>query len=457
MRKFLLIGISTLALGGAAIAYADQTSFRPTAKTFEMLELFGDVIAVVEQQYVVEIDQKKMIEAALNGMLSSLDPHSSYLSPDDYGDLRERARGQYSGVGMEITQEDGVVRVITPMDDAPAYRAGVQAGDVITAVDGVSAAGMTSSEVSDKLRGDSGTSVKVTFAREGVSEPIEVTLVREVINLKSVRPRMEGDYGVIRIASFNENTGAETEEAVRKLRADNPRIKGFVIDLRNNPGGILESAVQTADVFLEGGEVVSQRGRDPRDIQRYNARAGDFARGLPVVVLINYGSASAAEIVAGALQDHRRASLVGLTSFGKGSVQTVMPLRGGRDGALRLTTARYYTPSGRSIQKTGIEPDLEVARSKQEAELVASRTFNFSEAVYRNALDAAEKAERRAPHTPAEVPPDSFDAKKDYQLQRAFDLLAVGGNLAALPRPAPQPASAQTAQAPATGEQVTNR
>ncbi|MBC6983649.1 S41 family peptidase [Caulobacter sp. 17J80-11] len=448
MRKLLVIGVSALALSAGAVAYAAQSSFAPKSETFRMLELFGDVLAVVEQQYVVEVDDKKLIEAALNGMLTSLDPHSNYMNPEEYNDLRERARGQYSGVGLEITVDNNLVKVITPMDEGPAAKAGVQAGDVITSIDGENTVGMTLKKAGDKLRGAMGTKVQVTFAREGEEKPIERNLTREVINLKSVRERVEGDYGVVRISSFNENTGQETVDALNKLRAQKPDMKGVVLDLRNNPGGILEQSVAVADAFLEGGEIVSQRGRDPRDIERYNATPGDLAHGLPVVVLINYGSASAAEIVAGALKDHERATVVGLTSFGKGSVQTVMPLRSGRDGALRLTTARYYTPSGRSIQKTGIEPDLEVARSVKEAEIVSESNFIYSEAAYSNALDAAEKAERKGPHKPTEAPPAGFDEKKDFQLERAFQVLSVKGDLKALPKIA-APVPAKVAEAPA--------
>ncbi len=436
MRKLLRVGISALAISAGALAYAGSTAFAPKAETFRMLELFGDVLAIVEQQYVVETDDTKLIEAALNGMLSSLDPHSGYLSNNDFKDLRETSRGAYGGLGIEVTSEDGAVKVITPMDDTPAGRAGVQAGDYITAINGESILGKPLSEAVKGMKGPPGTDVTITIARAG-TDPFDLKLTREIINVRSVRSRVEGQYGVIRITNFNENTGRETAEAVETLKRDLPGMKGLVLDLRNNPGGILEQSVAVADVFLDGGEVVTQRGRNPRDIERYNAKPGDMLEGVPIVVLVNPGSASAAEIVAGALQDRKRATIVGITSFGKGSVQTVIPLRGGADGALKLTTARYYTPSGRSIQRTGIEPDLEVALTKEQAERLAQVNV-FSEASFSNALNADEGRSRRGKHEPSEYPPDSFDTKKgDFQLSRAFDVLAVGGDLAAL-KPVPK-------------------
>lgn len=433
MRKLLLIGAAALVLGGSAAAVSSQT---PRSETFRMLELFGDVLSVVEQAYVVEVDNKKLIEAALDGMMTALDPHSNYLSPDDFGDLTERTEGQYSGVGLTITSENGLVKVISPMDGGPAARAGVQAGDVISAIEGESTAGMSVSDVSEKLRGAMGTDVQATFLRDG-EEPREVTLTREVIRIDSATGRMEGDYGYLRIATFNENTGRELTETINRLKAENPGIRGYVLDLRNNGGGLLNAAIDVTDAFLERGEIVSQRGRSPEQIERYAATTGDLTGGLPVVVLINYGSASASEIVAGALKDHERATLVGLTTFGKGSVQTVLPLRGGRDGALSITTARYYTPSGRSIQRIGIEPDLEVARSAAEARIVSRSSFIYSEAAYTNALDASVGSERRGAHTPQEAPGEEYPEDDDYQLQRALDLLRVGGNIDRLPAPLP--------------------
>lgn len=431
MRKLLLVGCAALVLGGSAAAVSSQT---PRNETFRMLELFGDVVGIVEQAYVVPVDNKKLIEAALAGMMTALDPHSNYLPPSNYDDLRERTEGQYSGVGLTISADGGMVKVISPMDDSPAAKAGVQAGDVISSIEGQNAAGLTVSQVSEKLRGAVGTSVKVTFLRDG-SDPLEVTLTREVIKVQSVTGRVEGDFGYLRVSTFNENTGRELNEAIAKIKAEKPGVKGYVLDLRNNGGGLLNAAIDVSDAFLERGEIVSQRGRKPEQIQRYSAKPGDVTGGLPLVVLVNYGSASASEIVAGALKDHQRATIVGLTSFGKGSVQTVIPLRQGQDGALSITTARYYTPSGASIQKIGIEPDLEVARSEAEARIVSRSSFIYSEAAYATALDASIGAERKGPHTPREAPGDKFDKEKDYQLQRALDVLRAGGDLSKLPPP----------------------
>lgn len=428
MRKLLLVGCAALVLGGSAAAVSSQT---PRNETFRMLELFGDVVGIVEQAYVVPVDNKKLIEAALAGMMTALDPHSNYLPPSNYDELRERTEGQYSGVGLTISADGGMVKVISPMDDSPAAKAGVQAGDVISSIEGQNAAGLTVSQVSEKLRGAVGTSVKVTFLRDG-EDPLEVVLTREVIKVQSVTGRVEGDFGYLRVSTFNENTGRELNEAIAKIKAEKPGVKGYVLDLRNNGGGLLNAAIDVSDAFLERGEIVSQRGRKPEQIQRYSAKPGDITGGLPLVVLVNYGSASASEIVAGALKDHQRAAVVGLTSFGKGSVQTVIPLRQGQDGALSITTARYYTPSGASIQKIGIEPDLEVARSEAEARIVSRSSFIYSEAAYATALDASIGAERKGPHTPREAPGESFDKEKDYQLQRALDVLRAGGDLSKL-------------------------
>lgn len=425
MRKLLLVGCAALVLGGSAAAVASQT---PRNETFRMLELFGDVLGIVEQVYVVPVDNKKLIEAALSGMMTALDPHSNYLAPKAYGDLRERTEGQYSGVGLTISADGALIKVVSPMDESPSARAGVQAGDVISAIEGQSTAGMTVSDVSDKLRGAAGTSIKVTFLRDG-EDPREVELTREVIKVNSVTGRLEGDYGYLRISTFNENTERELHETIARLKSEKPGIKGYVLDLRNNGGGLLTAAIAVSDTFMERGEIVSQRGRKPENIERWSAKAGDLSGGLPVAVLINYGSASASEIVAGALKDQERATIVGLTSFGKGSVQTVIPLRGGQDGAVSLTTARYYTPSGRSIQKIGIEPDLEVARSEAEAKVISRSSFIYSEAAYATALDSSIGAERRGPHTPREAPGEGFDKTVDYQLQRALDVLKAGGDL----------------------------
>ncbi len=439
MKKYLLIGASAFILGAGSIAYVSQQATAagpPRAKLYRMLGLFGDVVNTVEKQYVTEVDDTKLIQSAIQGMLTSLDPHSGYLNPENFDDMRDQTRGEYGGLGIEITTEDGVVKVITPMDGTPAVRAGIKAGDYITAVNGESILGLSIHEAVKQMRGPPGEPITLTIAREK-SEPMDIEVVREVIKPESASARIRGDYGILRIASFNEKTTDAAETAFNKLKAENPQMKGLILDLRDNPGGLLDQAVGISDLFLEEGEIVSQRGRDLRDIERYNARPGDITGGLPMVVLINTGSASAAEIVAGALQDRKRAELVGLTSFGKGSVQTVIPLRGGIDGALKLTTARYYTPSGRSIQKTGIEPDLEVALTRDQAQRIADRTYQFSEASLSNALSADEGKVRRGAHQPAEAPPESFDEKEDFQITRAIDVLRHGSvaDTPKLPKP----------------------
>jgi len=431
MKKYLLIGVSAFVLGAGTMSYLSQqalASSQPRAKTYRMLSLFGDVLDTVERQYVTPVDDTKLIHAALDGMLTSLDPHSGYLDPEGFDDMRDQTRGEYGGLGLEVTSEDGVVKVISPMDDTPAARAGVKPGDYITAVNGDSVLGLSVNDAVKQMRGKPGETVTLTIAREK-SDPFDVKLVREVIKPHSATAKMDGDYGVLRISNFNEKTTDEAQAAFADIKAKNPKMKGLILDLRRNPGGLLDQAVGVSDLFLEGGEIVSQRGRDPRDVERYNARPGDITNGLPMVVLIDSGTASAAEIVAGALQDRKRAEIVGLTSFGKGSVQTVIPLRGGVDGALKLTTAKYYTPSGRSIQKTGIEPDLEVAATKDQAQTIANRAYQFSEASFKNALNADEGKVRKAAHTPAEAPPEGFDVKdgkKDFQLARAEDVLKYG-------------------------------
>jgi carboxyl-terminal processing protease len=435
MKKFLLIGVSAFVLGAGSMAYVSShalASAEPRAKTYRMLGLFGDVLDTVEHQYVTEVDDTKLIQSAIDGMLTSLDPHSGYLDATSFQEMRDQTRGEYGGLGLEVTSEDGVVKVITPMDDSPAFKAGVKSGDYITAVNNESVLGLSVNEAVKQMRGKPGETVTLTIAREK-TDPFDVHITREIIKTKTASAKMDGEYGVLRINSFGEKTTDEATEAFNQLKAKNPNMKGLILDLRNNPGGLLDQAVGVSDLFLEGGEIVSQRGRDPRDVERYNARPGDITNGMPMTVLINSGTASAAEIVAGALQDRKRAQLVGLTSFGKGSVQTVIPLRGGMDGALKLTTARYYTPSGRSIQKTGITPDLEVASTKDEAQAIANRAFQFSEASFKNALNAQEGKVRIAAHEPAEAPPETFDAKKDFQLARAEDVLHFG-SVAATPK-----------------------
>jgi carboxyl-terminal processing protease len=342
MKKYLLIGVSAFVLGAGSMAYVSQqalASAQPRAKTYKMLELFGDVLDTVEHQYVTEVDDKKLIEAAIDGMLTSLDPHSGYLNPESFDDMRDQTRGEYGGLGIEVTSEDGVVKVISPMDGTPAFKAGIKAGDFITAVNGESVLGLSVTDAVKQMRGKPGEPVTLTIAREK-TDPFDVKLVREIIKTKSATAKLEGDYGYLRVSAFNEKTTDEAEAAIADLKAKNPKMKGLILDLRNNPGGLLDQAVGISDLFLDGGEIVSQRGRDPRDVERYNARPGDVTGGLPMVVLINSGSASAAEIVAGALQDRKRSLLIGEKTFGKGSVQTVVDRKSTRLNSSHRLTSR---------------------------------------------------------------------------------------------------------------------
>jgi carboxyl-terminal processing protease len=443
MRKYLLIAASSFVLGAGAMTFLNRPAMASAEAsnpgTYKMLELFGDVLNLTKTQYVTPVDDKKLIEAAMDGMLTSLDPHSGYLNHDEYHDLMDEMHGEYGGLGLEVTSEDGAVKIISPMDDTPGSRAGLQSGDYITAIDGQSLIGLPLGDAVKKMRGVAGQAITLAIVREG-KDPFDVKLVREVIHVTTAKSHMEGDDGYLRVSGFDEKTTEQATAALKALQAKNPHMKGLILDLRNNPGGQLDQAISISSLFLDGGEVVSQRGRAASDIQRYNALpGGDMLHGLPMVVLINSGTASAAEIVAGALKDHNRAAIVGLTSFGKGSVQTVIPLRGGEDGGLKLTTARYYTPSGHTIQKTGIEPDLEVAATTEQAQDVANAVFQFSEASFSNALTAEEGKVRRPPHAPAEAPPTGFDPKKDFQLIRAEDVLKYGSVAATPKMPTPKP------------------
>jgi len=363
MRKPVMTGLAMFVLG-AALAFSVQAFVAPngmaiaaSSDTYRQLDLFGRVFERVRTDYVEEPNDEELIESSINGMLNALDPHSSYLSAKSFRDMQVQTRGEFGGLGIEVTMEDGLVKVITPIDDTPASRAGIMAGDFITHLDDEEVQGLTLNEAVEKMRGRVNTEIKLTVRREGQDEPIDFRVVRDIVKIRSVRSRREADIGYIRITSFNEQTEQGLTRAVDELREEiGPELKGFVLDLRNNPGGLLDQAIAVSDAFLDRGEIVSTRGRNPNDTQRHNARQGDIASGARVAVLINGGSASASEIVAGALQDHDRASIIGTRSFGKGSVQTIIPL-GGNGGAMRLTTARYYTPSGRSIQARGIDPD----------------------------------------------------------------------------------------------------
>ena len=391
-----------------------------SAHTYRELNLFGDVFERIRADYVETPDDSKLIESAINGMLAGLDPHSSYLSPKNFQDMQVQTSGKFGGLGIEVTMEDGVVKVVSPIDDTPAARAGILAGGLITALDGEPVEGLTLNEAVDKMRGAIDTPITLTIVRSGVDKPFDVKLVREEIVVQSVRSRQEGDVAYIRITTFNEQTFDGLRSAMEKLRADigPDKIKGYIIDLRNDPGGLLDQAIAVSDAFLEQGEIVSTRGRRADETQRYNARSGDLAAGKPVIVLVNGGSASASEIVAGALQDHRRATILGTRSFGKGSVQTIIPL--GTNGALRLTTARYFTPSGRSIQAKGIDPDIEVVQELP-PELAAEMPAEpRGEASLKGHLSGEGAGETEESGSQAYVPPD---AKDDKQLQFALDLL----------------------------------
>lgn len=396
-----------------------------TAETYKQLNLFGDVFERVREQYVDEVTDKDLIEHAVNGMLTSLDPHSSYLNDDDYSDMRIQTKGEFGGLGIEVTMESGLVKVVSPIDDTPAFRAGVEAGDFITHIDEEPVLGLTLSEAVDKMRGKVGTNIDITIRREGEVKPIEITIKRDTIKIQAVRQKIYDDVGYLRITTFNQNTETHLKKAVAEIEKElGGKLKGYVIDLRNNPGGLLDQAIAVADAFLDKGEIVSTRGRNSEDTRRDNAHRGDITANKPLVVMINGGSASASEIVAGALQDHRRAVVMGTKSFGKGSVQTIIPIPG--HGAMRLTTARYYTPSGRSIQAKGIEPDIIV----EPARLEKLENLGVSEADLRGALDNKVKkkvkkddkeASDEAPDEGAEN--ENKDAVEDYQLLRAIDLL----------------------------------
>jgi carboxyl-terminal processing protease len=358
--------ISAAALAGVlfltpACAIAETN----TSETYRQLNLFGDVFERVRSEYVEPVTDEQLIETAINGMLTALDPHSSYLNRKSFQDMQVQTRGEFGGLGIEVTMENGLIKVVSPIDDTPAFRAGLQPGDLITHLDGEAISGMSLADAVEKMRGPVGSDIKVTIRRGEAGEPFDVAITRDTIKIQSVRYRREGDVGYIRITTFNEQTQTGLERAVERLQKEvGDKLTGYVLDLRNNPGGLLDQAISVSDSFLDKGEIVSTRGRKPEDGQRYNAKPGDLAKGKPMVVLINGGSASASEIVAGALQDHRRAIVLGTQSFGKGSVQTIIPLPG--HGAMRLTTARYYTPSGRSIQALGISPDIEVQPAKVE-------------------------------------------------------------------------------------------
>ncbi len=385
------------------------------AETYEQLELFGDIFERVRAQYVDVVDDSDLIESAINGMLRALDPHSTYLNAENFQEVQVNTRGSFGGLGIEVTMEKGLVKVITPIDDTPAFRAGIQPGDFITHLDSEPVLGLTLPEAVDRMRGPINSSISLTVRRVGVENPLDIVLTRAVIKLRSVRWHAEGDAAYIRITSFSEPTHDDLVKAMGELKAElGPRFKGVILDLRNNPGGLLNQAVSVSNAFLDRGEIVSTRGRDSQDVDRYNATKGDLADSKPVIVLINGGSASAAEIVAGALQDHKRAIILGTPSFGKGSVQTVTPL--GQHGALRLTTSLYYTPSGISIQAKGIRPDILVDQIQLAAAEAASDRRESSLRGHLPGEAGVEGAGEGELVTAGNEP-------QDYQLARALDLL----------------------------------
>ncbi|MCJ2045735.1 S41 family peptidase [Methylobacterium sp. J-078] len=423
MRKVSLVLLGAfLGVGSSVVAtqthlLSGTSAVAASAETYRQLSLFGDVFEKVRTDYVEKPDEAKLIEAAVNGMLTSLDPHSSYMDSKSFRDMQVQTRGEFGGLGIEVTMEDGLIKVVTPIDDTPASKAGILTNDVITQIDEDQVQGLTLNQAVDKMRGPVNSPVKLKISRKEAKDPIEVTLNRDVIKIKPVRSRAEGgDVGYIRLTQFNEQTFDGLRAAIDKLNTDigADKLKGYVLDLRNNPGGLLDQAVMVSDAFLDRGEIVSTRGRNPDETQRFSAKSGDLTKGKPIVVLVNGGSASASEIVAGALQDHKRATVLGTRSFGKGSVQSIIPLGG--SGALRLTTARYYTPSGRSIQAKGIEPDQEVLQEVPDE--LKGKDETKGEAGLKGHLKQKDVEERGG--SSAYVPPDPA---KDKQLIAAFDFL----------------------------------
>lgn len=457
-----LLFSSQLAYAKPAVSEAKPSE----SSTYELLNLFGEVFDRVRSDYVEPVSDDKLIESALNGMLTSLDPHSNYMNEKSFGDMKIQTKGEFGGLGIEVTMENGLVKVVSPIDETPAAKAGVKPGDYISEIDGTAVMGLTLQEAVDKMRGVVGTTVKIAILREGLKEPLNVTIKRDLIKIQSVRSRSEEDVIYLRITSFSENTADAMKAAFDKEKKTiGTKLKGVVLDLRNNPGGLLDQAIEVSDAFLDHGEIVSTRSRKPEDSRRYSAKTGDIANGLPIVVLINEGSASASEIVAGALKDHKRAVALGVKSFGKGSVQTVIPIDG--HGAIRLTTARYYTPSGVSIQAKGITPDITVEQAKLEP---LKANANFSEESLPGHLtndqskdDAVppvvekkgkkdEKKDSKKDEKKDEKSDGKKDAADDYQLSRALDLIRAlsiyqytsGGvsqppaaDAAAVPAPAP--------------------
>ncbi|HET7411498.1 MAG TPA: S41 family peptidase [Pararhizobium sp.] len=438
VRKISLLVAGAL-VGATAMGAVQSLSLPAEAagsQTYKDLSVFGDVFERVREQYVTKPDTKKLIEAAINGMLTSLDPHSSYMDPQEAEDMRTQTRGEFGGLGIEVTMQDNLIKVITPIDDTPAAKAGVLAGDLISKIDGEPVNGMTLQDAVEKMRGPVNSKVDLTIIRKDVKEPIKVSITRDIISVKAVKYRVEGDVGYVRIISFTEKTYDDLKNAIAKIqdKIGKDKVKGYVVDLRLNPGGLLDQAVDVSDAFLNGGEVVSTRGRNPEETRRFNARPGDLTDGKPIIVLVNGGTASAAEIVSGALQDHHRATILGTRSFGKGSVQTIIPL--GQNGALRLTTALYYTPSGKSIQGTGITPDIKVVEpipADLKGKLTAPGETELKGHIH--GADETDKGSGSEAYVPS-------DPKDDVQLKEAIALINGTMTNPAFP-PSPDQASAK--------------
>ena len=432
MRKseyalWALLVLAVLAAGSTMVSLArSQSASAANSEIYRQLDLFGEVLERVRSDYVEKPDDSKLIEAAINGMLTALDPHSAYLNPKHFRDMQVQTRGEFGGLGIEVTMENGVVKVVSPIEDTPAAKAGIMSGDLITALDKEQIQGLTLQEAVEKMRGPVNSPITLTIVRKGVEDPFDVKVTRDVIHINPVKYNAEGDdVGYIRITTFNEQTTANLQKAIDDLKKQlGPKLKGYVIDLRNNPGGLLDQAISVSDAFLDQGAIVLTRGRNLEETQRSNARPGDLTDGKELIVLINGGSASASEIVAGALQDHHRATILGTRSFGKGSVQTIIPL--GSNGALRLTTARYYTPSGRSIQAKGIEPEVVVEEElpddlKKKADEVSTRgEANLRGHLKIEGADEDEEASEEESGSSSYVAPEK---EKDTQLNYALDLL----------------------------------
>ncbi|MFL6691045.1 MAG: S41 family peptidase [Alphaproteobacteria bacterium] len=429
MKKYALLGMGGVAGFAAALMLFPAAHGSNDGSAYRQLDLFSDAFERVRANYVRPVQDSELVNNAIEGMVSGLDPHSSYMDAKTFADMQIQTRGEFGGLGIEVTMEDGLVKVISPIDDTPAAKAGIKTGDFIAAINSTPIQGMALNDAIDKMRGPNGSKVSLTILRPGTKKPFDVNLTRAVIHVDSVKSHREGDIGYIRISAFNERTGPGVEKAIRDLRAQiGSGLRGYVLDLRNDPGGLLDQAIDVSDDLLGSGEIVSTRGRHPEDTQRYGAKSGDITGGKPVVVLINGGTASASEIVAGALQDHKRATVVGMTSFGKGSVQTIIPLGPG-GGALRLTTARYYTPSGHSIQATGIVPDFAVSQGDDDDSTKLLRT---SEAKLPGHL-TGEAAKKQNQTVIKPAPGKKYD---DFQLSYALDLLRGQKTVAAVTKSA---------------------